>query len=71
MSVEGEEESEGPRGGRDVGWGKGRVGRSREILAQKRIEREYQYERGEERGVGRVKLKILTFYGKSDPEEYL
>ena len=53
-----------PRGGR------GRR-RGREIFAQKRFEREYQYERGEERGVGGVKLKIPTFYGKSDPDEYL
>ena len=61
-----------PRGGRDVGRGIGRVRRrGREILAQKRIERKYWYERGEERGVGGVKLKISTFYGRSDLEEYL
>ena len=74
-----------PRGGRDVGRGRGRVRRrGRAILVQKRIEREYQYERGEERGiggvklkrgeergVGGVKLKISTFYGRFDPEEYL
>ena len=35
-----------PREGRDVGRGRGRGRRrGREILAQKRIEREYQYER--------------------------
>ena len=61
-----------PRGGRDVDRGRGRVRRrGREILAPKRIEREYQYERGEERGVGGVNLKISTFYGRSDPKEYL
>ncbi|XP_023534142.1 uncharacterized protein LOC111795765 [Cucurbita pepo subsp. pepo] len=61
-----------PRGGRDVGRGRGRVRRrGREILAPKRIEREYQYERENEKGVWGVKLKIPTFYGRSDPEEYL
>ena len=54
-----------PRGGRDVGPGRGRVRRRcREMLAPKRIEREYQYEREKEKGVGGVKLKIPTFYGR-------
>ena len=58
--------------GRDVGreGGRGRR-RGREILAQKIIEREYLYERVKERGVGGVKLKIPTFYGRSDLDEYL
>ena len=57
-----------PRGGRVLGRG-GRGGRrgGREIIAPRRVERENQYERG----VGGVKLKIPTFHGKSDPEEYL
>ena len=61
-----------PRGGKDVGRGRGRVRRrGREMLAPKRIETEYQYEREKEIGVGGVKLKIPTFYGRSDLEEYL
>ena len=41
------------------------------MLAQKRMEREYLYERGEERGVGRIKLTNSTFYGRFDSEEYM
>ena len=61
-----------PRRGRDISRERGRSRRrGRKILAPKRIEREYQYERGEERGVRRVNLKIPTFYGRSNLEEYL
>ena len=40
-----------------------------EKFQHKKEEREFQYKRGEEGGVKGVKLP--TFYGRSDPEEYL
>ena len=43
----------------------------RDMLPERRVEREYQNERREERGIGGVKLKIPIFHGTTNLEEYL
>ncbi|XP_038888883.1 uncharacterized protein LOC120078660 [Benincasa hispida] len=53
-----------------LGRGRGRR-RERNILQPRMVEREYQNERGEETGIGGVKLAIPTFHGTMDPKGYL
>ncbi|KAA0053330.1 hypothetical protein E6C27_scaffold27G00150 [Cucumis melo var. makuwa] len=41
------------------------------MLPERRVEREYENERREGKGMGGVKLTILTFHRTTDLEEYL
>uniref|UniRef100_A0A9I9D4N8 Uncharacterized protein n=1 Tax=Cucumis melo TaxID=3656 RepID=A0A9I9D4N8_CUCME len=61
-----------PRGKRVLGQGRRRGRREgRGMLPERRVEREYENERREEKWIGGVKLIIPTFDGTTDLEEYL